>query len=93
MKQARTKIVDNMQDLIHEVNKHSTECPRILIIHKTHQYKISWEETCTDHEFHSNILVDLRETLQEQGCYEDCNAIDYALGAIKTLVDMGVLDK
>ena len=55
-------------------------------------YKISFDREYTEPEFHMEVLHTFyTEHLHGELTMEEKNAIDYAIGAIKTLVDMGVL--
>lgn len=52
-------------------------------------YLITIEREMSEQACHLEFLHDLRES--EETTLEEKNAIDYAIGAIKTLTDMGVL--
>lgn len=47
------------------------------------------EQDYTEPEFHMGVLFNLAH--RPDATIEEKNAVDYAIGAIKTLVDMGVL--
>ena len=55
-------------------------------------YKVTVTHDCSEPEFHMEVLhTFFTEHLHGELTMEEKNAIDYAIGAIKTLVDMGVL--
>ena len=88
----REKIKLGEEDILPFLRAHRGDNVRVDSIDEFGKYHISYEHDYTEAEFNMKVL----HTFQNENIHvalttEEKNAIDYAIGAIKTLVDMGVL--
>ena len=79
-----------LEDIPDFLNEHIDET---LIIREcdleSSAVKVDIQKDYTETEFHMGVLFNLAHA--EDATLETKNAVDFALGAIKTLIDMGVL--
>lgn len=71
------------------LDEHKSHPMTISYDKPTMYYLIDIERDMSETDIHLESLHDLRES--EETSLEEKNAIDYAISAIKTLIDMGVL--
>lgn len=88
----RERIELDEEDILSFLRAHKGDNVQVVSIDKYGRYLITHEHDSTESEFNMKVL----HTFQNENIHgtlttEEKNAIDYAIGAIKTLVDMGVL--
>ena len=88
----REKVYLREEDVLPFLHTHKDDKIRVESIDEFGKYHITYEHDYTAPEFNMKLLADIRNstTIYHLNC-EELNAIDYAIGAIKTLADMGVL--
>ena len=91
--------VQSVYDLITTINdlSHNTNVRRIRI--KSHMiseggscYEVIWMEKSAESNYMLEILHSLQKECETEQRLEEQDALDYAIGAIKTLQDMGALE-
>lgn len=87
----REKIILGEKDILPFLHVHKGDNVRVDSIDEFGRYHITYEHDCTEAEFNMNVLRALADSVKYYLTDEEKNAIDYAIGAIKTLADMGVL--
>ena len=87
----REKIKLGEEDIIPFLHAHKGDNVQVVSIDEFGKYHITYEHECTEAEFNMNVLRTLADSTKLYLTDEEKNAIDYAIGAIKTLADMGVL--
>lgn len=88
----REKVVISESEILPFLHSHRDNHIQIDYIDEWGRYHVTTETDCTEAEFNLKVL----HTFQNENIHgglttEEKNAIDYAIGAIKTLADMGVL--
>ena len=87
----RERIKLGEEDILPFLRVHKGDNVQVVSIDEFGKYHITYEHDCTEAEFNMSVLRTLADSTKFYLTDEEKNAIEYAIGAIKTLADMGVL--
>lgn len=89
----REKVTIHEDEILPFLHSHRDNKVHIVSIDEFNRYHVTYEADYTEAEFNMKVLhtLEVSNIQQIELTEEEKAAIDYAIGAIKTLVDMGVL--
>ena len=88
----RERIKLSEEDILPFLRAHKGDKVQVVSIDEFGKYHVTYEHDCSEAEFNMKVLHTFQnENIHGELTTEEKNAIDYAIGAIKTLADMGVL--
>ena len=87
----RERIKLSEEDILPFLHAHKGDNVQVVSIDEFGKYTVTYESEYTEAEFNMSVLRTLDDSIKFYLTDEEKNAIDYAIGAIKTLADMGVL--